>query len=272
MRYWHLFNPHLSIPDLLVRCLAKGLPYCISLPLPSPSNTSLPGPQQPILHIPQARNQKVSLDMVNLYLSNVQAVLSHPHAHKFLERGGLIWRIVLHYSPAVCTRAFVGPSPAAAHNSGHNEVITPSEIQTLLGVTTNNNSFWPYPEWYEMSSRYNGEWTLANETWFINHVQDIEYARDGCLRAGRAWQNTIRIHTLLMPLTPQTVVLWHMPKHAAHISLGNGQSFGRDSILRVSHSSLQWQFGRCVIAKYNDNHEQNVTWPQSALSITITLQ
>ena len=37
-----------------------------------------------------------------------------------------------------------------------------NEIQTLLGVTTNDNSFWPYPHWYEQSSRYNGEWTAAN--------------------------------------------------------------------------------------------------------------
>src|SRR6202451_2644577 len=30
MRYWHLLDPQQSIPDLLTRCLAKGLPYSIS--------------------------------------------------------------------------------------------------------------------------------------------------------------------------------------------------------------------------------------------------
>jgi hypothetical protein len=32
MRYWHIFNPKLSVLDLLIRCLMKGLPYNITLP------------------------------------------------------------------------------------------------------------------------------------------------------------------------------------------------------------------------------------------------
>jgi hypothetical protein len=189
MRYWHLLHPQMLIPDLLVHSLAKGLPYRITMPLTSLSNTSFPAPQQSIGHIPQGRNVKVSPRMVNVYLSNVQLVLSRPHAHKFLKCGGLIWRIVRQYRPEIYTRAFVVP------NSSHDEIITPGEIQTLVGVTSNNNSFWPYPEWYENSSRYNGEWSAANEAWFISHARNIQYAREGSLRGGRAWQRTIHVHT-----------------------------------------------------------------------------
>jgi hypothetical protein len=136
--------------------------------------------------------------MVDRYLNNVRIVLSRPHTYKLLEQGGLIWRIVQHYGPQVYTRAFIGPLPTADNSTGYNSVITPDEIQALLGVTTNSNSFWPYPEWYEKSSRYNGEWTAANEAWFIKHAEDIRYAQQGNLCGGRLWQHTICIHTAEM--------------------------------------------------------------------------
>jgi hypothetical protein len=192
MRYWHLFDPELPIPDLLARCLTKGLPYHIFF-LTSSSKPPHFALQPAIAPIPQARDEKLSERMVNQYFSNVQTVLSQPHAYKFLEYGGLIWRIVRHFGPEVYAKALVGPTPAAG--SDRNIPIATDEIQTLLGVTTNGNSFWPYPHWYEKSSRYNGEWTAANEAWFNRHLQKINYAQAGGILAGRAWQHTIRIHT-----------------------------------------------------------------------------
>jgi hypothetical protein len=202
MRYWHLFDPNLSVSDLLTRSLIKGLPYSVTLPPAFSPNLSLPTLQQSLAHIPQGRNEPVSRLMVDQYLNNVRMVLSRPHAYKLLERGGLIWRIVRHYGPQVYARAFIGPLPAADNSTGHNNVINPDEIQALLGVTTNSNSFWPYPEWYEKSGRYNGEWTAANEAWFIKHAEDIRFARQGSLRGGRSWQHTIRIHTAEMVSDP----------------------------------------------------------------------
>jgi hypothetical protein len=196
MRYWHIFNPKLSVLDLLIRCLMKGLPYNITLPPTSSLARSSTALQRPLRQIRQARGEKVSMSMVAQYLDNVQVVLSRPHAHKFLERGGLIWRIVRQYAPQVYAEALIGPRSNEYTN--YNKAITPDEIQTLLGVTTNCNSFWPYPEWYERSNRYNGEWTTANEAWFIKHVEDIGYAREGSLRGGRFWQNTIHVHTSAM--------------------------------------------------------------------------
>jgi hypothetical protein len=196
IRYWHLVDPQLSVPDLLTRCLIKGLPYSISLPLVTP-DISPPA----IRHsdsrslIQQTRNEKVSVGMVKKYFSNVQMVLRRPHAYKFLEYGGLIWRIVRQYGSTVYANAFIGPAAALDGHNSYNGPVTVDEIQMLLGVTTNNNSFWPYPEWYEKSNRYNGEWTTANEAWFVQHAKDIQYARDGSLRGGRMWQNNIRIHT-----------------------------------------------------------------------------
>jgi hypothetical protein len=152
IQYWHLVDPQLSVSDLLTCCLIKGLPYSISSPLVTPPDISLSTFQhsEPRSLIQQARNEKVSVGMVNKYFSNVQMVLHCPHAYKFLEYGGLIWHIVRQYGPTVYTNAFIGP--AAGLNYSHHDPVTIDEIQMLLGVTTNNNSFWPYPEWYEESN------------------------------------------------------------------------------------------------------------------------
>jgi hypothetical protein len=184
MRYWHLLDPRVSTADLLVRCLTKGLPYHISLPGTSSSSNSIP---QPL--IIQHRHEKVSVPMINNYQANVQRVLHRPNAYKLLEHGGLIWRIVRQYRPEVLTNAFTGLA------SANDTDPTADDINMLIGMTTNQNSFWPLPAWYEKSGRYNGEWTSANEAWFTKHVEEIKHARTSCLRSGRSWQNGIRIHT-----------------------------------------------------------------------------
>ena len=65
----------------------------------------------------------------------------------------------------------------------------------LIGLTTNNSCLWPYPVWYEYSDKYNGEWTEANEGWFLKHVDRIQGCTDGSLQSGRDWQKAIRGHT-----------------------------------------------------------------------------
>ena len=212
MRVWHLADHTTSISSLLTRCLAKGLPYRISLPLVSSTTTSYfpshafstGNPSFPLIR--QQQYEKLSKRMVRQYHANVQAILSLPDARKFLTCGGLLWRIVKHYAPGLYPAALQGPSSATDSPHQHLDVdpdgnyytdlITPEEIKTLLGVTTNSNSFWPYPMWYEGSNWYNGEWTEANEAWFIKHANNIKYSRDGCLRSGRNWQTSIQTHTL----------------------------------------------------------------------------
>jgi hypothetical protein len=206
MRFWHLLDPQLSPSDLLTHCHTKGLPYCISSRTTS-SNVSIPTLQcnKSDAHlIPQRRQDKVSLSMVMKYLENVRTVLSRPHAYKLLEQGGLIWRIVRHYSPAVYANAFTGRANGLQKNAGQDDPITPDEIQMLLGATANSNSFWPYPEWYEGSARYNGEWTAANEAWFIKHIGEINRAGMSSIRSGRQWQTNIGIYTSVQVSDPTT--------------------------------------------------------------------
>jgi hypothetical protein len=142
--------------------------------------------------------------MINSYLDNVSEVLRRPQARHLISKGGLLSRIVQEYSPMVYLEALRGPSAAAIDQGRLDpdedgthfcDLITPGEIKMLLGVTTNQNSLWPYPEQYEQSSKYNGEWTEANEVWFKRQADAIYYARKGCLRSGKAWQNAIQPYT-----------------------------------------------------------------------------
>jgi hypothetical protein len=139
--------------------------------------------------------------MITQYIHNVREVLRRPQARRFISMGGLLSRIAQEYAPMLYMEALLGPSVAAIEqgrldiddNGTHfTDLITPGEIKMLLGVTTNQNSFWPYPEQYEQSSKYNGEWTEANEAWFKRQSDAIYFSKDGCLQSGRAWKNAIR--------------------------------------------------------------------------------
>ena len=79
------------------------------------------------------------------------------------------------YIHNIYANAFTSRAAALNNDECYNDPITVEEIQMLLGVTTNNNSFWPYLMWYEQSTQFNGEWMEANEQWFIKHLENIQY-------------------------------------------------------------------------------------------------
>jgi hypothetical protein len=209
LRFWHLQDPTTPMPVLLTRCLTKGLPFHVSLPNTGPTNPHITIPRISASNskthlIPQERTEKVSEPMVHKYYQNLHTLLNHPNAYQFLACGGLIWRIVLHYAPHLYVKFLLEP----VSGSPDGDSITPHEIDMLRGLTTNNNGFWPYPEWYEHSSRYNGEWTEANEAWFRKQAKSIDSCMMGCLRSGTAWQNTTRVYspeTLSDPTTIGTI-------------------------------------------------------------------
>jgi hypothetical protein len=167
--------------------------------------------------------------MVKQYYDNVREVLSRPHARRYLGCGGLLWRITREYSPDLYTDALLGPSITAMlcgraemneDSTYYTDKVMDEEVKMLLGFTSNSNSFWPLPEWYEHSSRYNGEWTAANEAWFVQQAARIRMGREGCLRSGRFWQTNIRKYSfevLSNPATEGTTA--HAVACCSHLSL-----------------------------------------------------
>lgn len=233
LRYWRLRDPSAKLSDLLTCCLSKRLAFRISLP-----NTFGSARHSTLLRqfvvdtstrlIKQDQRQKVSPTMVKEYLDNVSDVLRRPQARQLVLRGGLLSRIVQEYAPNVYAEALLGPSAAAvdqgrleldSDGTHFTDLITPSEINMLLGLTSNHNTFWPYPEQYERSFKYNGEWTAANEAWFQKQAEAIKYSKIGCLRSGVVWRNAIR------PYTPEeysnsskTGTLAHATACCAHLT------------------------------------------------------
>ena len=227
LRYWHLRDPSAKLYDLLTRCVSKGLAFCIFLSntfRTTLDSTLLRHSSQFVLDtstrlIKQNPHQKVSPALVKEYLENVHEVLRRPQARRLVLYGGLLSRIVRQYAPNLYAEALLGPSAAAVdlgrlnvdYDGTHfTDLITPGEINMLLGLTTNQNTFWPYPEQYERSSKYNGEWSAANEAWFQRQAEAINYSKVGCLRSGVAWRNAIR------PYIPEEYSCATKPGTAAH--------------------------------------------------------
>src|ERR1700736_6478327 len=52
-----------------------------------------------------------------------------------------------------------------------NDLLMPTEVTALLGVTTLNQSFWPPLELFRTSQHFNSKWSPANEEWFNRQVR-----------------------------------------------------------------------------------------------------
>jgi hypothetical protein len=206
LRYWHMLDTSASFDNLLRRCLMKGLPYRIVLPVASSSPTysffrdsALSVDTASLLE--QGQTKRVTVSLVQQYFRNVHELLGQPDAHKFIECGGLLSRIARHYAPGLLARAFDGPpsdrrgTELDADGTHYANQVRQAEIQTLIGLTTNSSGLWPYPALYEYSDKYNGEWTEANEGWFLKQVGRIQGCTDGALRSGSDWRRAIRGHT-----------------------------------------------------------------------------
>jgi hypothetical protein len=206
LRYWHMLDPSASIDDLLRRCLMKGLPYRIFLPT-EPSSPTYSLFRDHALSVDTAgllehgETKIITASLAQRYFGRVHELLRQPDAHKFMECGGLLSRIARHYAPGLLVRAFDGPpldrrgTELNADSTHYANRIGQAEIQTLMGLTTNSSSLWPHPVLYENSDKYNGEWTAANEIWFLKHANRIQGCMNGTLRSGRDWQKAIRGHT-----------------------------------------------------------------------------
>lgn len=196
MCLWYLQNPSLSRDDLLFLALTKGL----LLHTFSSTNKSVISSPCPLINIKsyliqQNRSEKVSARMVTEYYKNAQVLLNHPNSRRFFACGGLVWRLARYHAPWVYATTLVSPPHVPSSSSGLGvttvnsfDPISPNEIKMLIGLTTNNNTFWPYPDIFENSSRYIGEWTDANEAWFKAHTNTIESCWEGCLCNRSKWR------------------------------------------------------------------------------------
>ena len=138
------------------------------------------------------------------------------NAHCFLTAGDLLWRIAIAFGPATLyVEALAGPSSTATlyrHCSppiqGNlvDNLLMPTEVMALLGVTTLHQSFWPPLELFRDSQHFNGEWSPANEEWFDQHVRKIGAGDLSTLTPQKQWKTHFRRHCRAKDLPALAVV------------------------------------------------------------------
>jgi hypothetical protein len=212
IRYWWLQNPDLSMATLMQECLRKGLPFRMVVPednlralrpqglLPNYNRPSWLDNSDAL--IPQGRREPANTRILQDYLRNVTAVLQRPHARRFLTTGDLLWRIAIAFGPATLyADALTGPSSTASVYGRHSppvqnnlvdDLLMPTEITTLLGVTELNQSFWPPLELFRDSQHFNGEWSPTNEEWFDRHARKILAGDASALTPQKQWKTHFR--------------------------------------------------------------------------------
>jgi len=136
------------------------------------------------------------------YRHNVNAILLRPHARRFLAEGGLLWRIALAFSPpTLYSKALAGPSSTATifgrrstPISGNlvDDLLMPSEVAALLGMTTTQQSVWPPLDLFKEGQHYNGEWSEDNEEWFGKHIERIVSGNPSALHSQKLWKSQFR--------------------------------------------------------------------------------
>jgi hypothetical protein len=67
------------------------------------------------------------------------------------------------------------------------DLLMPTEVTALLGVTTLNQSFWPPLEMFWTSQHFNSEWSPANEEWFDRQVRKILAGDTSALTLQKQW-------------------------------------------------------------------------------------
>ena len=67
-----------------------------------------------------------------------------------------------------------------------------TEITTLLGVTSNQQSFWPPLDLFRNGHHFNGEWSAQNETWFQRQAQRILSGDTSALQPHKQWKVDFR--------------------------------------------------------------------------------
>jgi hypothetical protein len=212
IRYWWLQDPDIATSTLMQHCLRKGLPFRLVVPednlqalrpqglLPNYNRPSwLDNVDTPI---PQDRREAANSRILQEYLHSVTAVLQRPHAHRFLTAGDLLWRIAIAFGPATLyTDALVGPSSTATlygrrsppvQGNLVDDLLMPTEITALLGVTTLHQSFWPPLELFRDSQHFNSEWSPANEEWYDRHAKKIWAGDLSTLTPQKQWKTHFR--------------------------------------------------------------------------------
>ena len=96
------------------------------------------------------------------------------------------------------SKALAGPSSTAmvfgccsTPMSGNliNNLLMPSEVAALLGMTTTQQSVWPPLDLFKEGQHYNGKWSEDNEEWFVKQIEHIVSGDPSALHLQKLWKS-----------------------------------------------------------------------------------
>ncbi|KAI0055215.1 hypothetical protein BV25DRAFT_1843124 [Artomyces pyxidatus] len=218
---WYDLHPTEPRRTLVGYFLARGIAFSWSVPMrllpPLPNAADLP---EEMAYAGVAR--LIQEDWTSFHESsivsfeiNARRLLERPHARFFLTRGGILWRLALHYGPHhLLTDAASGPSRLVTQwTTGAMTTVNQTQPQLapipvisdqsygneearLIGMT-GGRSVWPDASTFESSVAWNGEWSVQNEIWFQRRLERFDQnsgqsMTNPLLRTSSQWRSDLR--------------------------------------------------------------------------------
>ncbi|KAG1891932.1 uncharacterized protein F5891DRAFT_1197228 [Suillus fuscotomentosus] len=136
-----------------------------------------------------------NLDCWNIYLEQVQALLMCPYTRQFLTLGGILWRLVLQFSPpSLLNHALAGPSSdimiwgiGDIANGQCDDSVAAVDSATLIDVSE-AGSFWLPHDIWDASCRWKEFWSDTDEQWFQSHLQNLSSRNVGASKTHKDWK------------------------------------------------------------------------------------
>jgi len=212
LRLWENQYPDAPRGLFAIRCLSRGMDFQVFADQNDVAGSRHDhcGPRPAYfdcVYPPLYNNRTTSLQ---IYEDRVQELLLRLYARRFLTMGGIIWHITLHYGPDhLFSAALSGPSTDAyvhdnvERNGTHvDDAVFPQDIPLLLGVAVDMSSLWPPLDIFNRYQKWNGEWTLQWETWFMRCIAMIHNWNLSAFALRSNWNVIYHRHTQVKFIAP----------------------------------------------------------------------
>ncbi|KAG2030102.1 hypothetical protein BDR03DRAFT_1017516 [Suillus americanus] len=207
LRLWRAQYPDVPLWFFAIHCLSRGLDWQVFV---NPHHLvghlyGVPAPRPTYLDAKLPLLDRTDSDVLNKYEDRVKSFLRLPFARRVFTKGGLLWRLAVHYGPDdLFLSALSGPSTDASihrnidcNGTDIDDTLMEDHINLLIGLTSDNHSLWPPLNFFEIYQSWQGEWSPFWETWFMEHIAAINNRSKRVFIHRSDWSKKPRRHTAI---------------------------------------------------------------------------
>lgn len=205
LRLWRAQYPDVPLWFFAIHCLSRGLDWQVFV---NPHHLvgplyGVPAPRPAYLDAKLPLLDRMHSDVLNKYEDRVESFLRLPFARRVFTKGGLLWRLAVHYGPDdLFSSALSGPSTDASihrnvdcNGTDIDDAMTEDHINLLIGLTSDNHSLWPPLKFFQIYQLWEGEWSPTWETWFMERIAAIHNRSKAVFIHRSGWTKKPRRHT-----------------------------------------------------------------------------